>query len=107
MTTISPEMARRVLDVPMWDNDAGAATIREYLIALLAAVWEQEESFSGKRPFGSSGWKSDLDAPLLCAGLVPGTLHSEGYVIDCDDEAADALITAAIAELGRAPRGEA
>lgn len=42
------------------DNDAGAKTPREYFRKLLKALWEEGDSFSGKRPFGNSGWDSDL-----------------------------------------------
>lgn len=48
-------------------NDAGAETVRGYLYALLEAVWEEEEGFSGKRPFGNSGWKRDVIGPLVKA----------------------------------------
>jgi hypothetical protein len=42
------------------DNDAGVGTVKEYLRALLLEVWEKQESFNGKRPFGNSGWEKDL-----------------------------------------------
>jgi hypothetical protein len=52
------------------DCDAGAnITVRDYLFELLIAVWDEGESFSGKRPFGNSGWEYDLYAPLIQAGL--------------------------------------
>lgn len=41
-------------------NDAGAGTVREYLVQLLALLWEEEGEFSGKRPFGNSDWQSEL-----------------------------------------------
>lgn len=53
-------------------------TIRDYLKTLLMTVWEEGESFSGKRPFGNSGWEYDLYAPLVKAGAVPGTLDADG-----------------------------
>lgn len=102
MTDISPDTARRVLDLPMPDgNDAGATTIRDYLIRLLTEVWRENECFSGKRPFGNSGWDYDLYGPLVEAGLIRGRLDEDGYLEDVDDEAGDRLILAAIAELGR------
>lgn len=48
-------------------------TIREYFKAMLTHLWDQGESFSGKRPFGNSGWEHDLQSPLVLAGIVPGT----------------------------------
>jgi hypothetical protein len=52
-------------------SDAGDdITVRDYLRILLEKVWEQQEGFSGKRPFGNSGWKYDLFWPLEEAGYV-------------------------------------
>lgn len=103
MTDVSPETARQILDLPLpAGNDADAATVRNYLIKLLTAVWRDNECFSGKRPFGNSGWDYDLYGPLVAAGLIGGRLDEDGYLEDVDDKAGDKLIFAAIAELGRA-----
>lgn len=51
---------QQVLDLPMDDNDAGAKTIREYLVSLVEMLWVEGEGFSGKRPFGNSGWEAEL-----------------------------------------------
>jgi hypothetical protein len=105
VTDVSPEVARPVLDLPMPDgNDAGAATIREYLIQLLTVLWRENEGFSGKRPFGNSGWDYDLYGPLIEAGLISGRLDEDGFIEDVDDKAGDRLIFAAIVELGRVDR---
>jgi len=41
-----------------FDSDAGDnLTIRDYFYTLLTAVWNEGESFSGKRPFGNGGWE--------------------------------------------------
>lgn len=88
-----------ILDLPMKENDSGAATIRGYLKALLVRLWEEDEGFSGKRPFGNSGWKVDLLEPLITAGLIKGELDEAGYITYSDDAAADALILKAIGEL--------
>lgn len=88
-----------VLDLKMQANDANAETVRDYLKALLIEVWVEGEGFSGKRPFGNSGWERDLHIPLVKAGLVQGTLDTNGYLEDCDDAAASAIICGAIKEL--------
>lgn len=86
---------REVLLLPMQGNDAGAATIGGYLQALLRELWEKEEGFSGKRPFGNSGWSHDLYIPLIKAGAVEGgSLDSAGYVNNKGD--ADQVIYDAI-----------
>lgn len=98
----------RVLAAPMLPgNDAGAATVRDYLVALLAMVWEEEEGFSGKRPFGNSGWKADFDAALVRAGLVAGEFDADGCLETCDDELVDELVVEAIWSLGAGGGGDA
>ena len=59
-----------ILDLPMEQNDAGAATVRDYLKALLSSVWEKEEGFSGKRPFGNSGWQDEVHSALAAAHVI-------------------------------------
>lgn len=44
-------------------------TIRDYLKALVATVWIEGEGFSGKRPFGNSGWQSTLYDTLIYYGF--------------------------------------
>lgn len=95
-TDIDP---RVILDTPMDQNDSGATTIRGYLVALLAEVWEHGEGFSGKRPFGTSGWHWDLYAALIKAGHIPGRFDEYGDVEDADNKAGDKLIAAAIRAL--------
>jgi hypothetical protein len=75
-----------ILDCPMSENDSGATTIRGYLIALLAGVWAEEEGFSGKRPFGNSGWKYDIYDALAKAGLIQATLDEDGFIDQLDDD---------------------
>lgn len=87
--------AETLLSLPLPDNDAEAATVRDYLVALLLVTWED----GPKRPFGNSGWHYDLYAPMVKAGLIPGELDSDGYVEDVDTRAADALVVEAIRAL--------
>lgn len=85
-----------VLNLRMKENDAYAETIRDYLEALLRALWQEGESFSGKRPFGNSGWEYDLYQPLIAAGLVGGEVDGNGDINECDTDAAYDLIDKAI-----------
>jgi hypothetical protein len=96
--------AREVLRCPMGHNDARAATVGDYLIALLHALWNEGEGFSGKRPFGNSGWEYEIYTALVKAGLVDGTLDEDGYVEQIDDAAADRAVFEAINHL--AAQGE-
>jgi hypothetical protein len=92
------ELGRQVLNVPMQDDDSGATTVRGYLVALAAAVWGEGEEFSGKRPFGNSGWHWDVYAALVKAGLLDGTFDEYGG-LDADPEKGDELIAAALKAL--------
>lgn len=92
--------ARQLLDLALPPNDSGARTVRGYLTALLETLWTEEEGFSGKRPFGNSGWQYDLYAPMARAGLVTATFDGDGFLDTFDDAAADTMILAAIRELG-------
>lgn len=92
-----------VLDVPMQENDAGAATIRDYLVTLLGEVWKYDEGFDGKRPFGNSGWKGDLTQALARAGILQGDPPDEyGWVETTyeEEERGEHLIASAITSLG-------
>jgi hypothetical protein len=98
----SREDAQRALALSMQPNDAGAATVRDYLTALLAEVWREEQGFSGKRPFGNSGWQHEVYAPLVRAGLTPGAFDEYDELGgEFDYRKADRLVIAAIEEMGR------
>jgi hypothetical protein len=103
-TIITPQ---QVLDVAMEPgrNDVGATSVRGYLTALLAELWREEEGFSGKRPFGNSGWQHDVYSALAKAGYVRHSVDEDGCVEY--DRAAEAkgqeLMLAAIAALGEPP----
>jgi len=94
---------QQVLDLELPDNDSGASTVRGYLVALLALLWEHQEGFGGKRPFGNSGWQYDLYVPLMKAGFITGKLDEDGYAEEMDNAAGDRLIMAAIQHLGETP----
>jgi hypothetical protein len=81
------------------DELDGRVTIGGYLIKLLETLWEEGEGFSGKRPFGNSGWERDLYKPLIAAGVIRGELDEDGYIERVDDSAGAKAIFAAIAAL--------
>lgn len=88
-----------VLDIPMQENDATAATVRDYLKTLLSTLWREDECFSGKRPFGNSGWQYEVYTALVKAKATPGMISEDGDLEDVDIDAADNLIQAAIKTL--------
>lgn len=100
---VSCEAAQAVLAVPLpADNDAGAATIHDYLIKLLMMVWEEGECFDGKRPFGNSSWEYDLYGALARAHMITVTWDEWGgidrFTLE-EEDLAIRLIRAAILEL--------
>lgn len=54
------------------DGDLGEVPLRYYLGKLLYRLWIDGEGFSGKRPFGNSGWDHDVARALCKAGVVKG-----------------------------------
>lgn len=92
-------MEPSILDLPMGRNDAKATTVRDYLKALLSELWREEEGFSGKRPFGNSGWKYEVFKALIDGGAIAGKLDEHGYVEQIDSDAADRLVQKAIVSL--------
>jgi hypothetical protein len=76
-----------------FDSDAGDnLTVRDYLRTLLETLWAEGEGFSGKRPFGNSGWENEIYAPLIGAGFLPGTLTSDGYIEEYDKKESERYV---------------
>jgi hypothetical protein len=71
-------------------------SIKDYLKELLYEVWKDGEGFSGKRPFGNSGWEFDLCKCLVTNNLVSGFLDEDGELEDYDVREADKLVLAYI-----------
>lgn len=68
---------QEILDLTFYSSDlAEELTIRDYLKQLLEELWREEEGFSGKRPFGNSGWQHDVYCALVKAGAIEGTVHT-------------------------------
>lgn len=88
-----------LLDIPMQENDANAATIRDYLVALLEALWSEGEGFSGKRPFGNSGWEYELYIALANADLIYATWDEDGELSDFNEAIANDLVLKAVRSL--------
>jgi hypothetical protein len=70
-------------------------TIRDYLCELLIEVWEERETFSGKRPFGNSDWEYDLYKPLVKNGIVEGKMDDD-HISNVNEKQANNLIRSLI-----------
>lgn len=81
-----------ILNYPCKFNDVDAKNIKGYLKELLLTLWIKEEGFSGKRPFGNSGWQYDIYIPLIKMKAVSGKLDEYDCLEEIDQEAADKLI---------------
>jgi hypothetical protein len=88
-----------ILALPIGVNDCDAKTIGEYLGKLLSTLWEEAEGFSGKRPFGNSGWQGPVEVALVRGGVVRGNIIEETYgcwLDDYDEPGAEAAVQLAI-----------
>ena len=92
-----------ILDLEMDENDGDAKTVREYLRNLLLALWAEGEGFSGKRPFGNSGWEYELYLPLVKNKIIKGKIDEDGFLEDCDDEEAFNVVENCIERLFEKP----
>lgn len=87
------------LDTEFEPMDLGRTTPRKYFSKLLLTLWEEKGGFSGKRPFGSSGWDFDLYLPLVKGGFVNGSLDEDGRIECVDHKQADACVRKAISHI--------
>jgi len=81
------------------DLDGEKLTVREYFKKLMLILWEEGESFSGKRPFGDSGWECDIYNALAVEGVIEADIEDDNgeiYVENIDKAKADMLIYRAI-----------
>lgn len=79
--------------ISMVANDAGAATVEEYMISIAAVVWNDDLV---KRPFGNSGWQHEVYNSIARAGLIERTVayQDEDYIdYDYDVREGDTIIS--------------
>jgi len=78
--TYNAETVERALALSFYHRDLDEDfTVRGFLQKLLHTLFEQYDGFSGKRPFGSSGWDSDMEVAFVKAGFIEGTLTDDEY----------------------------
>lgn len=63
-------------------------TIAAWMAELLSTLFHEGEGFSGKRPFGNSGWTLEPHAALVEKGLLKGTVtrDEDGRLDGLNDE---------------------
>jgi len=73
--------AEEIGEISFFSNDLDREiTIKDYLRELLCTLWQENEQFNGKRPFGNSGWDYDVYGALISGGAIKGRLDGNGYV---------------------------
>lgn len=80
-------------------NDADASTIHDYFKRLIEELWSSGEAFSGKRPFGNSGWEYELYTALGQNNAIDVKFDAHGHIEEFLEDAktkADRLIFKAI-----------
>lgn len=85
-------MAERFLECEVEPGRSG----RNWLRNLLAALWNEKENFSGKHPFGNSGWDHDAYIAIVKHGIAPGELDDLGYLKGGDTRLYDRIVLSAI-----------
>ncbi len=92
--------AEEILAVPVPPDGCSdgfpGGTIGDFFHGMLLRIWNDPDDFSGKRPYGNSGWPFDLYAALVRAEMISGSFDEWGYIEECDDEMGDRLITLAL-----------
>lgn len=96
LAALRAQRGREMTNIPMPENDAGASTIGGYFEKLLLKLWDEQEGFSGKRPFGNSGWDYDVYTALIKTGAISGKLSDDGYVEEFDQDEADKAVKSII-----------
>jgi hypothetical protein len=82
---------KSVLELEVHGDFTG--TLRDFFKELAVKVWEEGEGFSGKRPFGNSGWEYPVYRALIESGSVPGRLDKHGNIEECDEREVHRLVT--------------
>jgi hypothetical protein len=78
---MNKDFAKALLSIQLQKNDADALNVQQYMRELLASLLDEEEGFSGKRPFGNSGWQYEYldaikEADLFTADATRSEIHS-------------------------------
>lgn len=87
------------LDTEFESMDIGRVTPRTYMKALLEELLLKGESFSGKRPWGNSGWEHELAMPLCIAGVIEAEIDDERYAYPKNEDDYEKALVALVEAL--------
>lgn len=65
---------RKILDLVI-PGQSSVQTIGEFFMECLDLLWDEGETFSGKRPQGNSDWEIPLYQALVAGRYIPGTIE--------------------------------
>lgn len=89
-----------VLNIKFDSDPFGEISIKGYLLSLLKELWVKKDRFSGKRPFGDSGWEYELYECLAVNNVINADITEEdGAVHDYNKLEADVVILNCIEDL--------
>ena len=82
-----PKVDLGALSVEFYCDDLNETlTVKGYLKRLLYTLWEEEDGFSGKRPFGNGGWQFEVIYALIEDGYISGRVKYDGEGYPTDSE---------------------
>lgn len=91
---------KEILELKFESTDLGKEiSIKDFFKELLTTLFREGECFSGKRPFGNSGWDWDLKICLAKNGIIKGEYDSKYDDWDFDSQEAGKKIFELIKEL--------
>ncbi len=76
-----------ILDLIFYSDDLHCRiTVRDFLKKLLTKLWEEEDGFTGKRPFGNSCWKDDIFTEMCKRKIIDGEIEyfEDGSILSID-----------------------
>lgn len=83
----SQSEAHPILDLIFKSTDLNKdLSIKGYLKELLLALITEQEGFSGKRPFGNSGWTHDLEMSLVFNEIIDGEIDDNDFLKRSDSK---------------------
>jgi hypothetical protein len=85
-----------ILQLPMGQNCAGAATVGDYLKGLLSDLWQLGDGLGAKYPSGKLSWWRDVYTALAKAGAMAATFSSDGALETYSPAEAERLVRGAI-----------
>lgn len=95
MAPRASDKINKFLDSKYSGYDGDYPTWRHYIATLLTTLYVENESFSGKRPLGNSGWEGDIAIGMMALDPKVVTLYPDDDTLikDMDDVLANKLFT--------------